>query len=153
MVQDTHLTETGKLADVVLPAVSFAESNGTFTSTERRIQKIKQAIPAIGGYENYEVIVKLANILGVNMSYKDAYAIFNEISENILEYFKANREKESEVFWPVGKERILYTNRFHFPEGKAQLQPIGDGLFFNKTINTNNLTNSFVEILKKEELI
>ncbi|MCT4619667.1 MAG: molybdopterin-dependent oxidoreductase [Marinisporobacter sp.] len=153
MVQDTHLTETGKLADVVLPAVSFAESNGTFTSTERRIQKINQAIPAIGGYENYEVIIKLANILGVNMSYKDANAIFNEISENVLEYFKANKEKEAEVFWPIGKERILYINGFNFPEGKAQLQPIGNGSFFNKTINTNNLANSFVEILKKEELI
>ncbi|QXM06553.1 NAD(P)-binding protein [Crassaminicella indica] len=153
MVQDTHLTETCEHADVVLPAVSFAESNGTFTNTERRIQKLHQAIPAICKYQNYQIIEKLANVLGANIYYKNTDEIFNEISQNILEYFKANKQTDKEIFWPVGKERILYTNGFNFPEGKAQLQTIGDGLFFHKKVNTNSLTNSFLKILKKEGLI
>ena len=48
VVQDIFLTETGKLADVVLPASSFAEKDGTFTNTERRVARVRQAIPPVG---------------------------------------------------------------------------------------------------------
>ena len=48
MVQDIFLTETAELADVVLPAASFTEKDGTFTNTERRVQRVRQAIPAPG---------------------------------------------------------------------------------------------------------
>ena len=48
VVQDIFLTETGKLADVVLPAASFAEKDGTFANTERRVARVRQAIPPVG---------------------------------------------------------------------------------------------------------
>lgn len=48
VVQDMFLTETAKLAHIVLPAASFAEKDGTFTSTERRVQRIRKAIEPIG---------------------------------------------------------------------------------------------------------
>ncbi|WP_132246571.1 molybdopterin-dependent oxidoreductase [Marinisporobacter balticus] len=153
MVQDTHLTETAKRADVVLPAVSFAESNGTFTNTERRIQKIRQAIPALGGFENWEVIMKLINVLSTSIHYNNTDEILSEISQNILEYFKVAKQTGNDVFWPIDKERILYTNGFNFPEEKAMLQVVENDVFFSKKNNTNHLTNAFVEILKREELI
>lgn len=153
MVQDTHLTETAKKAHVVLPAVGFAESKGTFTSAERRIQKLNQAISPIGGLQNWEVIQKLANTLGASMQYESTEEILAQISKNIPEYFNAAKEMDQEVFWPVGGNPVLYTEGFNFPDKKARLQVVEDGMMFNKTINTNHLSNSFMELLKKEALI
>jgi formate dehydrogenase major subunit len=154
MVQDTHLTETAKMADVVLPAATFAESRGTFTSAERRIQQVRQAISPITGLENWQVVTGLANALSTNMEYNDPADILHEISLNIPEYFKADKEIDAGVFWPIGKNPILYTNGsgFNFPDKKARLQVVKDGNFFMKIKNTNNLTNTFIEFLEKEKV-
>jgi len=155
MVQDTHLTETAKKADVVLPAVGFAESRGTYTSSERRIQRINQAIPPLTELENWQVIIKLANALSTNMEYMSADDILDEIAMNIAEYFKANNQREKSVFWPIQKNPILYTNGngFNFPDKKARLQTVEDGILFDKVLNTNNLVNSFKLKLKSEKIV
>lgn len=155
MVQDTNLTETAKKADVVLPAVSFAESRGTYTSSERRIQRINQAIPPLGHMENWQSIIGLANALSTNMEYSSPDDILDEISMNIPEYFKINVQKERGVFWPVNKNPILYTNGngFNFSHGKAKLQVVGEGRLFDRTVNTNNLINSFELKLRLENII
>ncbi len=155
MVQDTHITETAKKADVVLPAVGFAESRGTFTSSERRIQRINQAIPPLTELENWQVVIKLANALSTNLEYISSDDILEEISMNIPEYFKINKQTETSTFWPVNKNPILYTNGngFNFCDKKARLQTVEDGKMFEKVINTNNLINSFEMRLKAEEII
>ncbi|WZL72234.1 NAD(P)-binding protein [Clostridiaceae bacterium 35-E11] len=153
MVQDTHLTETAKKAHVVLPAVGFAESKGTFTNTERRIQKLNQAIAPIAGLQNWEVILKLANAFSVNMAYASPEDLLAQISKNIPAYFKISKETNQDVFWPIGDNPVLYTQGFNFPDQKARLQVVKDGVMFNKVSNTNHLTNSFIEVLKREALI
>lgn len=148
MVQDIHLTETAKKAHVVLPAVSFAESEGTFTNSERRVQKLYKAIPPLSGFENWEIIVKLSNVLNTKFVYNCSDEILSEISVNIPAYFKVNEQEESAIFWPINGNPILYTEGFNFHDQKARLQVVEDGLFFKETVNTNSVTKTFMDILK-----
>jgi formate dehydrogenase alpha subunit len=61
VVQDIFLTETARMADVVLPAASFAEKDGTFTNTERRVQRVRRAIPPVGNSRaDWEIISDIA---------------------------------------------------------------------------------------------
>ena len=64
VVQDIFMTETAQLAHVVLPACSFAEKEGTFTNTDRRIQRVRQAIPPIGESKpDWQIISELAGVM------------------------------------------------------------------------------------------
>jgi formate dehydrogenase alpha subunit len=80
VVQDIFPTETAVLADVILPAAAFAEKNGTFTSTERRVQKINKAVEPPGEAKaDWQIISQLANKLGYPFAYQSA----NEINEEM----------------------------------------------------------------------
>jgi formate dehydrogenase (coenzyme F420) alpha subunit len=80
MVQDLFLTETAQKADVVLPAASFAEQEGTFTSMERRIQRVQRAIAPPGESKpDYEIISALANALGAEWPSLTPEKIFKEM--------------------------------------------------------------------------
>ena len=79
VVQDIFLTETGKLADVVFPALSWAEKEGTFTNMERRIQRLRKAVNR-EGMEDWRIVSEVAKNMGVNLNYSGAEAIFQEIS-------------------------------------------------------------------------
>ena len=82
VVQDIFLTETAKLADVVLPAVSFAEKDGTFTSTERRVQQIRKAIEPVGESKpDWKIIAELSSHLGYRMDYSSPSEIMDEIAK------------------------------------------------------------------------
>jgi len=81
VVQDIFLTETARLADVVLPVACFAEKEGTFTSTERRVQLVRKAVEAPGEARlDWEILCDLATRMGYPMSYPNAEAIFTEIA-------------------------------------------------------------------------
>lgn len=81
VVQDIFLTETAQCADVVLPACTFAEKDGTFSNTERRVQKVNKAIEPIGESKaDWEIIMALAGKLGFDWSYSSAEDIFKEIT-------------------------------------------------------------------------
>ena len=81
VVQDIFLTETARLADVVLPAASFAEKDGTITNTERRVQRLRAAITPPGEARvDWRIICALARRLGYEMSYPDVAAIEDEIA-------------------------------------------------------------------------
>jgi formate dehydrogenase alpha subunit len=65
VVQDIFLTETARLAHVVLPGVSFAEKDGTFTNTERRVQRVRQAVAPIGdSRQDWEIVCQVAKLMG-----------------------------------------------------------------------------------------
>ena len=64
IVQDIFLNETAKFAHVFLPGASFLEKDGTFTNAERRISRVRQAIPALSGKADWEATLALANELG-----------------------------------------------------------------------------------------
>jgi len=82
VVQDIFLTPTTEFADVVLPAASYAEKDGTFTSTERRVQRVRQAIDPIGGSRpDWEILCELASRCGYEqMQYGSAGEILAEIA-------------------------------------------------------------------------
>ncbi|MDP1808012.1 MAG: formate dehydrogenase subunit alpha [Actinomycetota bacterium] len=81
VVQDIFLTETAALADVVLPGVTFAERDGTFTSTERRVQRVRRAIDPVGeSREDWRIISDLSLAMGYPMSYDSASDIMTEIA-------------------------------------------------------------------------
>ena len=80
VVQDIFLTETAQLADVVLPAVTFAEKEGTFSNTERRVARVRQAIPPLAGtMQDWQIIAEISNRLGYPMKYTHPEEIFEEI--------------------------------------------------------------------------
>ncbi len=80
VVQDIFLSETAKYADVVLPAACYAEKDGTFTNTERRVQRVRKAVEPPGqARADWEIICDLATRMGYSMKYTSAADIFEEI--------------------------------------------------------------------------
>ena len=81
VVQDIFLSETAEYADVVLPTTCFAEKNGTFTNTERRVQLVRKAVDAPGqGRNDWEIICDIASKMGFEMHYDCAGEIMDEIA-------------------------------------------------------------------------
>jgi predicted molibdopterin-dependent oxidoreductase YjgC len=80
MAIDIFPTPTTRLAHVVLPAASFAEVDGTFTNSERRVQRVRRAIDPLGGKTNWQIIQELSTLLGYPMHYETAEGIFNEMA-------------------------------------------------------------------------
>ncbi len=82
IVQDIFLTPTAKLAHVVLPGVSFAEKEGTFVNTERRVLRVRKAIDPIGeSRQDWQIIQDISNRFGYTLAYDNPEAIFNEMAE------------------------------------------------------------------------
>ena len=81
MVQDIFLTETAQMADVVLPAATFAEEDGTFVNTERKVQLIRKAVDPPGdAREDWKIIADLSGRMGYPMNYGNAEDIMAEIA-------------------------------------------------------------------------
>ena len=86
VVADLFLTETAALADVVLPACSFAEKSGTFTSLGRRVQNVKKAIPAVGlAKSDFEILNAISQALG-GARYNNQGEVFTEIAATVPAY-------------------------------------------------------------------
>jgi formate dehydrogenase alpha subunit len=81
VVQELFLSETAQVADIVLPAASVAEKDGTFTNTERRCLRIRKAIEPVGNaLPDWQIIARLSEAMGYPMVYESAEDIFNEIT-------------------------------------------------------------------------
>ena len=120
VVQDIFLTETAELADVVLPAVSFAEKDGTFTNTGRRVQRVRKAIDPIGdAHPDWQIICDLATKMGYKMAYDSPSEIMEEIVGVTPIYggIRYERIEDEGLQWPCptidhpGTE-ILHVGRF-----------------------------------------
>jgi formate dehydrogenase major subunit len=103
VVQDIFLTETGKLADVVLPAACFAEKDGTFANSDRTVQRVRKAVPA-KGMADWEIFMKLSNYMGYKCFYDTAEDVFNEMRTLTPQYAGITYEriaKNNGLVWPV----------------------------------------------------
>lgn len=90
VVQDLFMTEVAVEADVVLPALSFAEKDGTFTNVEGRIQRIHRALePKTQGKADWQILTDLAAALGTPFPYESAGAITADILRNVPGYARA----------------------------------------------------------------
>ncbi|MFH1123323.1 MAG: formate dehydrogenase subunit alpha, partial [Pseudomonadota bacterium] len=120
VVQDIFLTETAQFADVVLPAASFAEKEGTFTSTERRVQRVRKAIDPPGeARPDWEIICEVAGRLGHPWSYGSSAEIMDEIARLTPIYggIHYDRLKNRGLQWPCWNREhpgtpILHKGRF-----------------------------------------
>jgi len=103
IVQDIFLTETAMKADVVFPGVTFAEKDGTFSNTERRVQRIRQAITPKGDARpDWQILCDLSNRLGYPMNYNSPEEIFEEIRTVTPSYAGISYERidNTGIHWP-----------------------------------------------------
>jgi len=131
VVQDIFLTETAKFADVVLPSKCFAEKDGTFSNTERRIQRVRKAVDAPGQARNdWEIISEISLRMGYSMNYKSAEEIMKEIASVTPAYggiTYERLEKEGGIHWPCPNAEHPGTPILHvgaFPIGKGVFNAI-----------------------------
>ena len=107
VVQDIFLTETAQLADVVLPAVTFAEKEGTFSNTERRVARVRQAIPPLAGTrQDWQIIAEISGRMGYPMNYKNPEEIFEEVRKVTPSYagLTYRRLDMGGIQWPCPTE-------------------------------------------------
>ncbi len=108
VVQDIFLTDTAKLADVVLPAAAFAEVEGTFANSERRVQRVRKAVEPPGQAKpDTEILLDLFRRMGKPQSLSTPAEIFDEMRQNSPIYAGITYErleKEGGIQWPCPTE-------------------------------------------------
>ncbi len=120
IVQDIFMTETAALADVILPAAAFAEQEGTYTNTERRVQLTRQAVNPPGeAFPGWAIIAELAGWLGFEWIYDGPSDVFDEMASLTPQYagMSYERLKTRGLQWPCPSEdhpgtAVLYEGRF-----------------------------------------
>ena len=132
VVQDLFLTETAQFADVVFPSTAFAEKDGTFTNTERRVQRVRKVVPAKGECrDDWWTLMQLMNRIGYSCHYEKAEDIFQEIRTVTPSYAGITYEKIEKdgqgVQWPCPTEEhpgtpILHVNGPARKGGKGLLK-------------------------------
>ena len=130
VVQDIFLSETAEYADVVLPSVCFAEKDGTFTNTERRVQRVRKAVEPPGQARNdWEIICEVATKMGYEMSYEGAEEIMDEIATVCGIYGGISFERIDSVGlqWPCPDKEHPGTRFLHegtFKRGKGKFHAV-----------------------------
>jgi formate dehydrogenase major subunit len=132
VVQDIFFSETCRYADVILPGAPALEKDGTFTSTERRIQRFYQAMPELGDSRaDWKITQSLAQLMGASWNYQHPSEIMAELASLTPIYEGCSYERLEQyntLQWPVdadGKDQpLLYTEGFAFPDKKARLYPL-----------------------------
>ncbi|QYG32440.1 formate dehydrogenase subunit alpha [Mammaliicoccus sciuri] len=141
VVQDLFLSKTAEFADVVLPASPSLEKDGTFTNTERRVQRINKALDTLGDSKpDWEIIQLIAQSLGADWDYQHPSEIWYE-AQSLMPLVKGITYDRLEGFdslqWPMNDDGtdtpLLYTERFNFPDGKARLYPLSFNVESKKT--------------------
>jgi predicted molibdopterin-dependent oxidoreductase YjgC len=133
VIVDENLVDT-EFADVVLPAATFAEKDGTFTNTERRVQRVRRAIEPLGNARpDWWIFCKLANKIGApGFDFSHPSEIFEEISALTPIYGGISYERLKQnggLQWPCptrehGGTPILHTTRFATSDGKGKFMPL-----------------------------
>jgi formate dehydrogenase major subunit len=132
VMQEIFFSETCRFADVILPACPSLEKEGTFTSTERRIQRLYPAFEPLGeSRPDWEIIQDIANRLGADWKYENPSQIYEEIAPltPLMAGVTYERlEGYKSLQWPVAEDGsdqpLLYTKQFKFPDGKATFFPV-----------------------------
>jgi formate dehydrogenase major subunit len=158
VVQDVFLSKTAEFADVILPAVPSLEKDGTFTNTERRVQRLYEALRPLGDSKpDWWIFSQFAKHMGFDWDYSHPSEIFEEMASLTPFFSQCNYdvlEGWNSFHWgsPDGSNTpLLHTNGFNFPDKKARL-----GLFeyvppkeypveFDLTLNNGRLLEQFHE--------
>ena len=131
VVQDIFMSETAQLADVVLPSASFAESDGTFTNTDRRVQRVRKAVEPIGKSKpDWEITCQLAQKMGTKgFDFQDPSQIMDEMSTLTPSYggISFKRLENGGIQWPCPDNKHPGTPILHaekFTRGKGKFIPL-----------------------------
>jgi formate dehydrogenase major subunit len=132
VVQDVFFSKTARYADVVLPASPSLEKSGTFTNTERRIQRLDPAFAPLGeSLPDWQILIRVARALGVAWDYADPADIMAEAAMLAPLFAGVQHERLDgfqSVQWPVAPDGTgtpyLYRERFHFDDGRARFWPV-----------------------------
>ncbi|WP_408007627.1 formate dehydrogenase subunit alpha [Pseudalkalibacillus sp. A8] len=159
VVQDIFFSKTAQFADVVLPAAPSLEKDGTFTNTERRIQRFYQVFDPRGDCKpDWLIFQEVANRLGADWNYKNPGEIMDEAASLATMFAGVSYDRlggwNSQV-WPVAPDGsdtpLLYTDTFGFPDGKARLipaewrEPFKAGKEYDLHLNNGRLLEHFHE--------
>jgi len=130
VVQDIFLTETAALADVILPAACFAEKDGTYTNTERRVQLSRKAVEPPGqARADWEIVSELLSRLGCCGTYPDTESIMREINALTPSYAGITYRRLASGYglqWPCPNEEhpgTVFLHRDQFTKGKGTFLP------------------------------
>jgi formate dehydrogenase major subunit len=129
VIQDLFLNETASFAHVFLPGSSFLEKDGTFTNAERRISRVRKAIPPVPGLADWEVTVALSNALGYPMHYNHPSEIMDEIARLTPTFAGVSFDRIDElgsIQWPCNAQApegtpIMHMNNFVRGKGKFEI--------------------------------
>jgi len=130
VVQDIFLSETAEYADVVLPSVCFAEKTGSFTNTERRVQRVRSAVSPPGqARSDWEIVCEVATKMGYPMSYDCAGKILDEIASVTPIYGGMSFERIDSVGlqWPCPDKShpgTKYLHKGRFTRGKGKFHAV-----------------------------
>jgi predicted molibdopterin-dependent oxidoreductase YjgC len=132
-VQDLFLTETARYADVVLPGASFAEKDGTYVNTERRIQLAKKAVNPPGlARGDLDIVIDLSNRIGLPTPFRSAAEVMDEIARVTPNWRGVAHTRLDEgpgLQYPVHDEThggtdFLFADAFPTKDGKASFHPV-----------------------------
>ena len=126
VVQDLFLNETASYAHVFLPGASFLEKDGTFTNAERRISRVRKAMPPLAGKADWEATMALSNALGYPMNYRHPSEIMDEIARltpTFAGVSYARLDELGSVQWPCNSDSpkgtpIMHIGHFVRGEGR-----------------------------------
>ncbi len=126
VVQDLFLNETASYAHVFFPGSSFLEKDGTFTNAERRISRVRKAVPPVAGMADWEITQALSNALGYPMNYSHPSEIMDEIARLTPTFAGVTFDKIDEmgsIQWPCNAKAPEGTPVMHiggFVRGKGR---------------------------------
>ncbi|MDF2569179.1 MAG: formate dehydrogenase, alpha subunit [Sporomusa sp.] len=126
IVQDIFLTETAEMADVVLPGATFAEKDGTFSNTERRVQRVRKAVEPKGNSRpDWQVLAGVIKAMGYPAEYESAQEIYDEMRKLTPSYAGISYERleKGGLQWPCPTEGhpgtpVLHVGKFNRGLGK-----------------------------------
>lgn len=132
VVQDIFFSKTAEYADVILPAAPSFEKEGTFSNTERRIQRLYQVMePLEGTKPDWQIIQEIAQHMGADWNYSHPSEIMDEIASLTPIYSGVNYERLEgfkSLQWPVNEDGtdspLLFTDGFPFEDKKANFFPV-----------------------------
>jgi formate dehydrogenase alpha subunit len=133
VVQDIFPTETTALADVILPAASFAEKDGSFINSDRRVARVRKAVKSPGeARQDWRIIAAIAERMGYSVgSYETSADIFDEIAKAapMMGGISHERMGKGGIQWPCPTKDhpgtpTLFLDRFNTESGKASLHPV-----------------------------
>ncbi|MDD3439019.1 MAG: molybdopterin-dependent oxidoreductase, partial [Clostridiaceae bacterium] len=154
---DLYITETAKLADVVIPVCSAAESEGTYTRSDRKVQRLEAAVKPLTGKTTFDVLSRLGAQMGVMIDtvkeaeekisneVKQYSGLFAALTEGIEPYVPCSRGN-------VYGSQVLYTEGFMTEDRKANLSiPAGEQMFKERTV-CDTVQLRFEEYIKEKEI-